>query len=197
MTAIHLLQTAGAVIGLGLVILGLALLYLGLRSALPAYFKFRGTRVVTCPENGQTVAVAVDAKVAAVTALPRPLLRLESCTRWPEKQNCGQLCLDQIEASPEDCLVRNMLTHWYEGKICVFCRRPLAAIHWHDHKPALLSPEGRTVAWTEVPPEHVPRALATHEPVCWNCHVAETFRREHPELVTDRPPKPQEHRHHA
>ena len=24
------------------------------------------------------------------------------------------------------------------------------------------------------------------EPVCWNCHIAESFRREHPDLVTDR-----------
>ena len=29
-------------------------------------------------------------------------------------------------------------------------------------------------------------ALATSLPMCWNCHVAESFRRLHPELVTDR-----------
>jgi hypothetical protein len=25
-------------------------------------------------------------------------------------------------------------------------------------------------------------------PVCWNCHIAQTFRRVHPELVVVRPP---------
>ena len=29
--------------------------------------------------------------------------------------------------------------------------------------------------------------MGTHLPVCWNCHIAESFRREHPELVVDRP----------
>jgi hypothetical protein len=32
--------------------------------------------------------------------------------------------------------------------------------------------------------------LATHRPVCWNCAVAEGFRRAHPELVTDRQARP-------
>ena len=32
----------------------------------------------------------------------------------------------------------------------------------------------------------MPLALATSLPLCWNCHVAATFRRMHPELVTDR-----------
>ena len=30
-------------------------------------------------------------------------------------------------------------------------------------------------------------ALATHRAVCFDCSVAETFRREHPELVLDNP----------
>jgi hypothetical protein len=35
----------------------------------------------------------------------------------------------------------------------------------------------------------VSNVLATHVPVCWDCRVAKTFRREHPELLTDRPPR--------
>src|SRR6266576_3849706 len=41
--------------------------------------------------------------------------------------------------------------------------------------------------WNEIPLEHLQQTLSTHWPVCWNCHIAETFRRRHPELVTDRP----------
>ena len=29
-------------------------------------------------------------------------------------------------------------------------------------------------------------AMSASLPVCWNCHVAPTFRREHPGLVVDR-----------
>ena len=38
--------------------------------------------------------------------------------------------------------------------------------------------------------EQLPEIFATHQPVCWNCHIAESFRRLHPELVTDRPLEP-------
>ena len=35
-------------------------------------------------------------------------------------------------------------------------------------------------------PEKLPAIPAVYRPVCWTCHVGETFRREHPELVVDR-----------
>ena len=55
-----------------------------------------------------------------------------------------------------------------------------------DHKPALLNPEGITVEWKQIPLSAVGEALATYLPVCWNCHIAQTFRREHSDLVVDR-----------
>ncbi len=151
------------------------------------YLRFRSTRLVTCPETKEPAGVRLDARHAAVTAaLGDPDLRLKECTRWPERRNCGQECLKQIEAAPEDCLVRNILTKWYQGKPCVYCGKPLGEINWLEHRPALMSPERNTVEWRQLRPETIPRVLATHLPVCWNCHIAETFRRQHPELVVDR-----------
>jgi hypothetical protein len=69
----------------------------------------------------------------------------------------------------------------------VLCGKPLEEIDWLEHKPALMSPEQKTVEWHEVRAEKLPEVLSTHLPVCWNCHIAETFRREFPELVVDRP----------
>jgi hypothetical protein len=136
------------------------------------------------------VAVEVDAAHAALTASQgRPHLRLEACTRWPERAGCGQECLAQIESAPEACLLRSILADWYQGKTCAFCGRGFAAPHWHDHKPALLAPDGSLVAWGGFRPEQVIDVLASHKPVCWDCHVAEGFRRAHPELVVDRPPR--------
>lgn len=155
--------------------------------AVRAFILFRGKRLVTCPETKKTVAVDVDAKHAALTiGRGIPELRLTSCTRWPERHDCGQECVAQIELSPEECLARNILTSWYAGKSCAFCHIRFGEIHLTDHKPALLNAEHRTIEWGEIPPEKIPETLATHLPVCWNCHIAESFRHEHPELVTDR-----------
>lgn len=176
----------------GVVLLATAALGLAytLKAFVGTWLRWRGTRVVTCPETQRPAAVTVDASLAATAAFEaHPELRLESCTRWPERQGCGQECLAQIEAAPDGCLVHSILVHWYAGKPCVFCGKTFADVRWHDHKPALLSPEARLVEWSSVAPQAVPEVLRTHKPVCWNCFVAEAFRREHPELVVERPRK--------
>lgn len=156
--------------------------------ALRTYLKFRGKRIISCPENHQPAAVRVAAGKAAVgAALHAPHLNLSECSRWPEKAGCGQECLSQIKDDPESCLVSSIVNHWYTGKSCVFCHKPFGEIHWHDHPPALIDAQRKTVQWNEVPVENLQQILASHWPVCWNCHIAETFRQQHAELVTDRP----------
>jgi hypothetical protein len=152
------------------------------------YFKIRGTRVVTCPETGKRVAVELDARRAAMSAIiGETHFRLHDCTRWPERRNCGQECLAEIADAPNDCLVRTILQKWFAGKRCVMCREPIGEINWLAHDPALRDPTGGTMACHDVPAERIFDYFATHRPVCWNCHVAESFRREHPGLVVDRP----------
>ena len=155
-----------------------------------AYVRYRGARVVICPETREPAGVNVDAGHAAATAsFGVPELRLKSCSRWPERAGCGQECLLQIEISPEDCLVRNMLKSWYADKTCVLCGKPFGDIHLTDHKPALMNAEGLTIEWRDVHPELLPKMLATHKPVCWDCHNMQTLIREHPGLVFERPPR--------
>lgn len=156
-----------------------------------AYFDYRGKRLVTCPETHKAEAVEVAAAEAALGAfLTEPTLRLIECSRWPERQDCGQDCLQQIETDPENCLVWNIVAKWYEGKSCVFCHRKIGPLHHLDHIPALLGPDHKTAEWKEFRPQQLPEILGTHRPVCWNCHIAERFRREHPELVVDREMEP-------
>ena len=164
-------------------------LYPALSVLFRAYRKFRGTRVVTCPETKAPAAVEMDATHAALSVVlsGRADLRLSDCSRWPERHNCGQECLRQIEESPEDCLVRTMLARWYQGKSCVHCGKPLGEINWLEYKPALMSPEHRTLEWRDILAETLPQVLATHLPVCWNCHIAQTFRRQHLDLFVERP----------
>jgi hypothetical protein len=155
------------------------------------YLAQRGKRLVTCPENHATAAVELDAAHAAHEALfHKPPMRLSECSRWPEHKDCGQQCLSQIEQSPENCLVRNIVINWFNDKNCAYCGKPIAEVKewWVDHKPALLTPEKKSIFWDEFRAEKLPELFTQCAPVCWSCNVTEKFRREHPELVTDRNP---------
>jgi hypothetical protein len=79
------------------------------------------------------------------------------------------------------------VTDWYRGKECAYCKRPFHEVHWHDRPPALLAPDRKTAQWNEISPEKLPVVFETYLPICWSCHMAESFRREHPDLVVDRP----------
>lgn len=152
-----------------------------------AWLKYRGKRVITCPENHQPAGVSLDARHAAASALRGEReLRLTQCSRWPERGDCGQDCIFQIERAPEGCLVRNILVHWYEGKNCAWCGKPIGDIHFGERKPALLTVDRRSVEWNQVPAEQLPQTLAAALPLCFTCHIANTMVREHPELVIDR-----------
>jgi hypothetical protein len=163
-------------------------LYALLRRPISEYIRMRGARVVACPETEQPAAVTVDARHAAFTSVGgHEHLRLESCSRWPDRAGCGQECLRQIEAQPMDCLVKTQVTRWYADKSCAICGKALGAVDWASHKPALRAPDGRTLEWSDVTPETMFQVMDTHQAICWDCHVAETFRRQRPDLVLDNP----------
>ena len=91
---------------LTLAITAAALVVVGLRRALRTYLKFRGKRLVSCPETHQPAAVRVAAGTAAFKAtIGNEQLRLSECSRWPEREACGQECLAQIQEAPKACLV--------------------------------------------------------------------------------------------
>src|SRR5579864_1681681 len=93
------------------------------------YYKNRGRQSVKCPETQQPVEIEVDRKFAFWTALRGvEHSRLESCSRWPEKADCGQECLAQIDPSPEN--VDKLLSKWYADKTCAICTRALTPNDW-------------------------------------------------------------------
>ena len=150
--------------------------------------RLREPMLVDCPENHEVAAVKLDPALATrAAALGHAELHLTQCSRWPERRACGQECLKQIETQPESCMVRTTVTKWYEGKSCVMCGKPLGAIDWLQHRPAIMGPDSRTSEWFDVPLEQLPAVFSTHKPVCWDCHIAETFRQRRPDLVVDNP----------
>jgi len=126
--------------------------------ALRTYLRYRGKRVITCPETRKAAAVHVNATNAARKAIfGKSYVRLDQCSRWPERQNCGQDCLSQVNADPAACLVWNIVDQWYKGKACAYCQKPFANIHWHDRHPALMAPDHTCVQWNEVAPKNYRR----------------------------------------
>lgn len=154
--------------------------------AFRTFREFRGARVIVCPKTHRTAGVHIDVwhAVASVFNEVEPEVRLSDCSLWATRGPCEQRCVN--DARRPDATVRSVVTRWYAGKTCVYCGKPIICVQTLDHRAALLMPENITIEWSEIPAKDVPEALRTGLPVCWNCHTAESFRREHPELVTDR-----------
>jgi len=149
---------------------------------------FFGKMLVTCPETQETVSVKVAAGRAAAAALVgEEHVELSRCTRWPERKDCDQACLSEIKTDPRSHLVWTIATQWYEGKTCYFCHRPIAELSHLDHSPGVVGPEGKILEWDDIPTEKLLATLATGTPVCWNCSIVETFWKEHPNLIVQRP----------
>lgn len=165
-----------------------AALWCGSRWFVRSSSKYRGSRIVTCPETKKPAIVEVDSLHASLTStVGLPDIRLEECSRWPIKEQCGQECLVDLDVEPERCLVSGVLMRWYRDKNCVFCKKAFPELHWIDHRPALLSPEGKLLGWNGVSLDQLRNGLEDYSPVCWDCNIAQRFRLDHPDLVVFRP----------
>jgi hypothetical protein len=153
----------------------LALAGWGLWRAARGYWRFRGRRVVACPESAQFAAVDFAVwRIAATAAFRRPALVLRDCSRWQQGVLCGEACVKRIAEAPDACRVTTIVSEWYRDKTCACCGRPLGqAAHFGRH-PCLMSPDLHIVEWKAIQAEDIPQVLSTHAPVCWTCLVAET-----------------------
>ncbi len=61
------------------------------------YSRSRGRRVVICPDNHRAANIELDARHAvAMHVLGNPGVKIQDCSRWPNRQNCGRECLTQV-----------------------------------------------------------------------------------------------------
>jgi hypothetical protein len=89
-------------VAFAVVVLAALVAYLGYRviHGIGVYFRFRGTRLLTCPETHEDAVVELAARSMGMQAiLDEPFLRISECSRWPMREGCGQDCLRQIEAA--------------------------------------------------------------------------------------------------
>jgi len=142
---------------------------------LKSYLRFRGVRLLACPENRKPAAVAVGPWHAAVTGwYGKPALAVRECSRWPERAGCDQACVAEIRAAPAEHLLNTMLAEWCHDQPCICCGTPIHRVHVGAHRPHLMSQERKIIGWKEVNPQDLPQVLNTCGPVCENCLLAET-----------------------
>ncbi len=61
------------------------------------YSRSRGKRVVICPDNHRAANIELDARHAvAMHIAGNPGHKIQSCSRWPDRQDCGRECLAQV-----------------------------------------------------------------------------------------------------
>jgi hypothetical protein len=145
--------------------------------------RLRGDRIVTCPETGRPAAVHIDTALAVTSDAGSDGAGLDSCSRWSERGACDQPCARAAQA-PESA-TSAVVKAWAQDQRCASCGGELVESRLGHHI-ALLEPDGTTREWVDVAADRLPLALVTSLPVCWNCHVAATFRRMYPQLITDR-----------
>ena len=152
------------------------------------FLRFGGKMLVTCPETKRPAAVEVNNwRAALAPIISTDPLRLSACSRWPDRRDCAQGCVCQIQEDPEAHRVWAIAAQWYEGKACAYCGRPVE-LHHFEHAPALMDTVSKVIKeWNGLPAETLQESLAASLPVCWNCYVTEAFIQEHPERTVIRP----------
>ncbi len=141
-----------------------------------AYRRFRGVRLVVCPETISPETVTVDAAHAAWTSITGEAEpRLASCSRRPH--DCSEKCLDQIEGAADGCLVRDRLKNWWEESLCATCDRPIGRVRWLGRRPGLIGPGGTIRTWRDLTARTLPELLSNHRPVCASCMASARTRR--------------------
>jgi len=166
-----------------------AILVTGLPVALSlqSYFQNRGLQSAICPESGDQVDIEVDNKYSFWTALRgQEHSRLKSCTNWPEKGNCAQECLVQVDPSPEN--IERMMLSWYKGKACAICARAITPSDWRRGRLAWLD-NHKLVELRQVNLRQLQLKLNELRPLCWRCHQDERVR----QAVTQRTLKGDRH----
>jgi hypothetical protein len=86
-------------------ILSFAMLYLAAALALvqwaETHEEFGRGKFVHCPTTGRQATIVISSVTAAPSSLlAKRILRIRSCTFWPDCRACGRECLGQLQRSP-------------------------------------------------------------------------------------------------
>jgi len=171
-----------------LLVFGIGLAAIYIRGGWHAWRRWRGVRLVTCPETSRAAAVTIDTRHAAATAIfeNAPELRLATCSRWAARAACRQPCLLDLARAGDAAKVDTLAARWYSGRTCVLCGKRIERPTSRARPPAVLGRDGVTMEWPSIPADQLLDAFAARAAVCWDCHLTQSFRHLYPDLYIDR-----------
>ena len=77
-----------------LVIVATGLLFVVAPVVIDIYARYRNRKVLNCPETRGSAEVALNTHQAALgAAFGKPIIRVRSCSLWPEKSGCAEKCI--------------------------------------------------------------------------------------------------------
>lgn len=83
------------------VIVTVGLFFVAFPVALDAYHRFRHRKVIHCPETHCPAEVCLDAAGTALgAAFGKSILRIKSCSLWPQKLSCVRRCVKENWPAP-------------------------------------------------------------------------------------------------
>ncbi len=146
---------------------------LPLGPTLGRYFKNRSRRQVICPGDYQLAEVEVDPQFAVQASIQGrgDEARLQNCNHWPERSECGQECLAQVEATPYN--LELLFKKWFKGKRCIICSRTLTPSDWRFGRMGFLNDEFKLMELRQIDLTELGSIEEPKRPLCWSCHQQE------------------------
>lgn len=127
---------------------------------------------VLCPETRNPSAVRLDTSHAVKTFFTNvEELRISECERWPERADCQQDCLLQIDTKP--VILERTLAKFYEGKLCARCNAVLTRNDWEHGSFAMVNINNVYIPAAKIPLSEMPMTLDGYRPLCRICHQNE------------------------
>jgi hypothetical protein len=148
---------------------------LPLAATLHTYYENRGRKAVKCPDTGQTADVEIDHSFALKSAMRgQEHSRVQSCSRWPQDGECGQECLVQIDASPEN--LERLFARSLAGSTCAMCTREITPSDWRQARLGVLNQKQQLLELRDMSVDNLQSTLQDSRPLCWTCHQEERVR---------------------
>ena len=142
---------------------------LPLAATLHTYYENRGRKAVKCPDTDQTADIEMDHGFALKTAMRgQERSRVQSCSQWPQHGECGQECLVQVDASPEN--LERLFARSLSGSTCASCTREITPSDWRQGRLGVLDQEHRLFELRDMPVDDLQAVLRETRPLCWTCH---------------------------
>jgi len=79
-----------------LVIVATGLVFVVAPVVIDIYARYRNGKALNCPETHGTAEVTLNTHGAALAAaFGKPVLRVKSCSLWPQKSGCAEKCVNE------------------------------------------------------------------------------------------------------